>query len=82
MNNDKICLMAVECDDVLYCAQCPMVDVRPGMLAEIGDMVGVIRSVLPVTLGSPVDQFVRQFTGIPFDAKRVYSQCWEAHLNA
>lgn len=80
MDNGFVCLLHIDVGGKLYVAECP-VRVPAGLLAEIGQMVGVVQSVVTVRKNSPAYHFISSAVGGIQQVSKVYSPCWDAQEN-
>lgn len=71
------CLMTIDVNGEMYIGECP-VEVSPGLIAEIDQMVGVIKDVLYIQRCSNSYQFICAMAGDVYQVKRVYHSCWSA----
>lgn len=65
--------------DVLV--ECDAKRIKPGMLVEYDGFVGVVKNTLECVVNSDVYCFacaLMRHQNVPYQANRVYSQCWEA----
>lgn len=71
------CLMTVDVSGKMYVAECP-VEVAPGLIAEIGQMVGVIKDSVYIQKCSNAYQFICAMAGEVHQVSTVYQSCWNA----
>lgn len=71
------CLMTVDVNGEMYVAECP-VEVAPGLIVEIDQMVGVIKNALYIQRCSNAYQFICAMAGNVYQVTRVYQSCWSA----
>lgn len=76
-----VCLLNVDANGTTYVAECPL-DVPVGLIAEIGQVVGVVKSVMTVRKNSPAYHFVEATAGGIHKVGKVYSPCWNAETYA
>lgn len=76
-----VSLLNIDANGTTYVAECPL-DVPVGLIAEIGQIVGVVRSVITVRKNSPAYHFVAATAGEIHKVGRVYSPCWNAETYA
>ena len=72
-----VCLMTIDVNGEMQVGECP-VEVTPGLIAEIDQMVGVIKDVLYIQKRSNSYQFIRAMAGDVYQVSKVYQSCWSA----
>ena len=78
MSTEKITLMLIEMDGMTWTGVCPCSNIYPGMLAECGDMVGVITAAVSLRKNSPEYAFIQELLPEQIPVNRVSIPCWEA----
>lgn len=77
MDQGFVCLVNVDVGGTTYVAECPL-EVPVGLIAEIGQMVGVVKRTVMVRKGSPAYHFIGSTVDEILKVSKVYSPCWDA----
>lgn len=76
---EKVTVMLIEFPDgMTWAGECPCCNIYPGMLAECGDMTGVIKAAVTLRRNTPEYAFVQALLPEPIAVSRVSIPCWEA----
>lgn len=77
--SEMVTLILTEMDAEYVLVECPAENIRAGMVVEADGRVGIVKQAMWICKGSRPYNFALAmgFQDEPYQAERVYAQCWE-----